>query len=165
MNINRDFVKGFLACALIGIFLMATGLDNSIKALGRLISENIHLPKIEIVPGNEAMKTYSLPADPSVDAPYLTAGPSKGYTLLTTSDSPFNHEQKKQRAYLYDNGKTWSLYVLTAKPVVTLDESWSLWIVNNTITQITWMDENHLSFYEDGRFCTVEIGDNNKHCQ
>jgi hypothetical protein len=164
MKINRDFIKGFLACALLGMFLMVTGLDVHIKNMARYAWENYESP-IKLVPGNEAMKTYSLPADPSLDAPYFTAGPSKGYTLMVTSDSPLNNEQLKQRAYLYDNGKTWSLFVLTAKPVVTLSESWSVWVVNTTTTQINWVDENHLSFIEDGRLCTVEIGDNIKHCQ
>lgn len=164
MRVNRDFVLGFLVCAVFGIVLMLTGLDDHIKNMARYAWVNFESP-IKLVPGNEAMKTYTLPDDPSLDAPFFTAGPAKGYSLMVKSDSPFNHEQKQQRAYLYDNGRTWSLYVLTAKPVVTLKESWSLWIVNSTITQISWVDEDHLAFYEDGKYCVVTIGDKIKNCQ
>lgn len=144
--------------------ILGTGLDVHLKNMARYAFSNFESP-IQLVPGSEAIKSYTLPDHPEVDANYITDGPSKNYIYLGATDSPYNNEKKLQRAYLYDNGTTFSLFVLTVKADVVLTDKWTRWNVGRDTRQLAWLDENRLTFISDGKSCIATIGEEIPVCQ
>jgi hypothetical protein len=164
-NLDR---KTAIVVSLIWISLICvisgSGLDVHIKNMVRYAFSNFKSP-IQLVPGSEAIKGYTLPEHPEVGAPYITDGPGRDYIFHGSTDSPLNNERVLQRAYLYDNGTMFSLFVLTVKADIVLTKNWSRWNVGNDTRELAWLDENHLTFISDGKSCVATIGEDIPVCQ
>ena len=168
---KRSFALGFLACAILGVFMMWTGLDNQLKSLGRYISESIDLPKIEVVPGSTAIKTYQFPVDPTVDAWCVGHGPTCGHKLVEFQDAPDNSTLGMMRAYITTKDGKFFVYVLDVEPGITLTEDWRALGIYDSISNVTWVinqgdtDDNELIIVAGTKACRANPSVEKVECQ
>lgn len=158
-----SYLAGILTLLVVVIFLVGAGLDDNVKRSVVNTFTNIENP-IKVVPGNKAMQTYELPEDPSLDAGYFGSGPTEGYVLRESSESPYNTQQFMQKAYLYTNGDKTFLFVLTVQPIVVLDESWAMWS-STSISHVSWVGADTLIFIADTKACQVTVSTKETQCK
>jgi len=139
--------------------MMWTGLDNYLKDFGRFVSENVNLPKIEVVSGSVAIKTYQFPADPTVDAWCVGHGPTCGQTLVASQDASDNSTLGMMRSYITSKDGKYFLYVLDVEPGITLTESWRALGNYDSISNMMWVvnqggtDDDELIFVAGTKAC------------
>lgn len=162
---NKQFLIGLLVGTLVmgclALIVIDNGWESEIKTAVNDAEKAVGNAVPDVVPGHEALGKYIFPDDPSIDAPWITAGPAKGDKLVAYADATQNPRSMRQRAYMYQLGNgNIGVYVLKAFAGITLDLTWEKWIFKPGVTGMVWQDETHLVITSTAEgICIVVVTD------